>query len=110
VDFDGPFPLEGGKQVAHVATRYVARLVRKCPLAPKPPALTSASKSAFSLSTYLSRARAAVGIGEAAVSEAAVGCCASGSSVACGPGAEGSPVFRLVVKGPALELVEQPLR
>ncbi|GAX81277.1 hypothetical protein CEUSTIGMA_g8709.t1 [Chlamydomonas eustigma] len=31
VDFDGPFPLEGGKQVANIAIRYLARLVRTCP-------------------------------------------------------------------------------
>mmetsp|Transcript_31063 Transcript_31063/g.68966 ORF Transcript_31063/g.68966 Transcript_31063/m.68966 type:complete len:225 (+) Transcript_31063:187-861(+) len=36
VDFDGEYPLEGAKQVASVATRYIARLVRKCPEATPP--------------------------------------------------------------------------
>ena len=36
VDFDGPYPIEGAKQVASVATRNVARLVRSC--APSVPA------------------------------------------------------------------------
>jgi hypothetical protein len=33
VDFDGPYPLEGAKQVASVITRYVAPALRKCPSA-----------------------------------------------------------------------------
>ena len=37
VDFDGPFPIEGGKQVASVATRYLARLVRNAPVTPRAP-------------------------------------------------------------------------
>jgi hypothetical protein len=44
VDFDGDFPLEGGKQARNVATRYLARLVRTCPLSLIPP--SSLSKGA----------------------------------------------------------------
>lgn len=42
VDFDGPYPLEGAKQVGNVATRYIARLVRRY----APPAAGSASSAA----------------------------------------------------------------
>lgn len=41
VDFDGDFPLEGGKQARNVATRYMARIIRTCPLAPIPPSSLS---------------------------------------------------------------------
>ena len=45
VDFDGDFPLEGGKQARNVATRHLARIVRTCPLSPTPPSSAAVSRA-----------------------------------------------------------------
>ncbi len=85
VDFDGPFPLEGGKQVANVATRYLARLVRKCPVAAKTPTLGKGGAACHG----------GPHAGKGEVEE----------GLSCGPGAEGVPVMRLTINGTALDAV-----
>ena len=87
VDFDGPFPLEGGKQVANVATRYLARLVRNAPMAARAPS---------------GSAKASVKCGGAGPVKAGDDEGIVGLVVACGPGIKGSPVMRLKVQGQAL--------
>ena len=95
VDFDGPFPLEGGKQVANVATRYLARLVRNAPMAARAPS---------------GSAKASVKCGGAGTAGTGAGDNVEivGLVVACGPGIRGSPAMRLKVQGQALG-VEWPV-
>ncbi|KAG1660389.1 hypothetical protein FOA52_007294 [Chlamydomonas sp. UWO 241] len=112
VDFDGPFPLEGGKQVPHVATRYVARLVRKAPLAAPPPKQVPAPAKATSsggsssgviggeLGPWACDAGGGVG-GESGDAEMEAG-------LVCGRGSPGSPMLRLVVAGGTLALEPWP--
>jgi len=71
VDFDGPFPLEGGKQVANVATRYLARIVRNAPVASSP--VRSAHKASSACHSLI-------------------------QGVVCGMGLKGSPVMKLRVQ------------
>ncbi len=81
--------------MANVATRYLARLVRNCPLAARPPSGGKAS------STCHHDAAEAIARGDGG--EAAAGPQGGSSEgMSCGPGRKESPVMRLVVKEQAL--------